>query len=186
MLIKLKRTFVLLCTGLTGLVLLAACLLAFGSAKAEIERHYAEAFESQSQSLSVFLAGTQRLHYNQFYQMEQDGGTHVYFYDSGAPIYNAESHAESRDAVYAALVGALEKTHPGLTPASTWTRRSIPPSALNTAAQPISASMYPPQPETANGTAMPLHAPMPGNSEKYRSWHFSTSPSMRQASAYCS
>ena len=116
MLIKLKRTFVLLCTSLTGLVLMAACLLAFGSARAEIERHYAEAFESQSQSLSVFLAGTQRLHYNQFYQIERDAGTYVYFYDSGAPIYNAESHAESRDAVYAALVGALEKTHPGLTP----------------------------------------------------------------------
>ncbi len=94
MLIKLKRTFVLLCTSLTGLVLMAACLLAFGSARAEIERHYAEAFESQSQSLSVFLAGTQRLHYNQFYQIERDAGTYVYFYDSGAPIYSGKPRRE--------------------------------------------------------------------------------------------
>ncbi len=113
---KLKRKFVLMCASLTGIVLLAACLFAFGNAKTEIERRYAEAFENQSQSLSVFLAGTRQLHYNQFYQMEQDGGTHVYFYDSGAAIYNAESHAEDRDAVYAALVGALVKAYPELTP----------------------------------------------------------------------
>ncbi len=40
------------------------------------------------------------------------------YYDSGAPIYNAESYKEDRDAVYAALADALAKAYPQLSPNS--------------------------------------------------------------------
>lgn len=96
MLKRLKRDFVLLCAGLTGLVLLAACLLAFSLTKTQIERANLEAFEYQSQTLSVLLAGSKQLNHSQIYRMEKDGDVLIWLFDNGNPIRIAGAEDEGR------------------------------------------------------------------------------------------
>lgn len=112
---KLKRKFALVCTVLTGVVLLAACLFAYSYSKAQVQSKYEESFAYQSQTLSIFLAGTRQMQYSQLYQMEQEGEMLIYFYDNGIPLYAADSFPQVRDGIYDAFVAALGQQAPELT-----------------------------------------------------------------------
>lgn len=109
---KLKIKFTLLSTALTGLVLMAACLFAYSSAKIETKVKYDDSFEYQSQTLSVFLAGTRRLEYRQFYRMEQESGMYIYFYDGGTPLYFADTYTENSKEVFDAFYIKLQEEFP--------------------------------------------------------------------------
>lgn len=111
---KLKRKFTMLSTFLTGLVLFAACMFSYSSAKLQIENKYQTSFENQSQTLSVFLAGTRQIRFQQLYQMEQEGKLLIYFFDNGALLYHAESSPQNRDLLYEDFAQNLQKEYPDL------------------------------------------------------------------------
>lgn len=105
---KLKRTFVLLCMALTGLVLLVACALGFVLSNAQIESATREAFEYQSQTLSVLLAGTKQLSHNQIYRMEKEGNVIIFLFDNDNPLHIASAcNDEERTALYDDALAAL-------------------------------------------------------------------------------
>lgn len=111
MLKKLKRTFAVLSTALTGLVLLAACLFAYRFSRIQIENTHREAFEYQSQTLSVLLAGSNRLDHNQIVQMEQEGGLYIYLFDNGNPIAIANAvDTAFRDDLYNVALEQLSRS----------------------------------------------------------------------------
>lgn len=110
MLKKLKRSFFILSTALTGLVLLVACIFAYSYSKSQVESAHQLAFEYQCQSLSVLLAGTNRIDHNKIQRMEKDGNLFIYFYDHGQllPIASAET-ADFRDGLISQAQATMKR-----------------------------------------------------------------------------
>lgn len=111
MLKKLKQKFVLLSACLTGLVLLIACIFAYYAARTQAESTYNEAFEYQSQTLSVLLAGSTELNHSQIYQMENEGGILIFLFDNGKAMnVVGGENLEQREKLYDTALEQLEKT----------------------------------------------------------------------------
>ncbi len=113
MLRKMRRKFLLLSAGLTGLVLLVACLFAYFFATAQAENAEAENFERQSQLFSVLLAGTNRLEYSKITRMENENDLLLFLYDNGNPIKIPGKASEAfRSELFAAAMEELKKSGP--------------------------------------------------------------------------
>lgn len=109
MLKKLRNSFALLSTILTGTVLLVACVFAYSYSKSKVATAHNITFEYQCQSLSVLLAGTNRIDHKQIQRMEKDGKMYVYFYDNGQllPIAGTDS-AEFRNGLIVQALSTLQ------------------------------------------------------------------------------